>query len=106
MPLPAPQEKFVFAKLSSHLCQKRLHPSPSELGSGQVAKSDDIRPIAVAIRHPIAGNHASGNHVYGAFLQIGALKAAFFVHYLQKCTIRRHDDQTPFVYYPGVDLHR
>ena len=51
------------------------------------------RPVRAPIKHPIAGNHVSGNQVFGAFLQIGALKAAFFVHYLQKCTICRHHDQ-------------
>lgn len=73
--------------------QNRLRPSPSKLASGQAAKSNDIHPVAATIRHPITGNHASGNQMLGAFLQIGALKAAFFVHYLQKCTICRHDDQ-------------
>lgn len=57
--------------------QNRLRPSPSKLTEGQVAKSDDIHPVAAPIRLPIAGNHASGTHVLGAFLQIGALKAAF-----------------------------
>lgn len=29
-----------------------------------------------------------------SFLQIGSLKVAFFVHYLQKCTICRRSEQT------------
>lgn len=57
--------------------QNRLRPSPSKLASGQAAKSNDIHPVAATIRHPITGNHASGNQMLGAFLQIGALKAAF-----------------------------